>query len=103
MRIKMWSVTIRIKKNDTVGGKRLESLVIDFLINAGVSGATVWTGVDGFGKRGKSTLMLEGITVNMPLIIEVIDEQSKLEPLLPDLKRIVGDNGLVTIQDTYVI
>jgi len=103
MRTKMWSVTIRIKKNDTVGGKRLESLVIDFLINAGVSGATVWTGVDGFGKRGKSTLTLEGITVNMPLIIEVIDEQSKLDPLLTDLKRIVGDNGLVTIQDTYVI
>jgi uncharacterized protein len=103
MRIKMWSVTIRIKKNDTVGGKRLESLVIDFLTNAGVSGATVWTGVDGFGKRGKSTLTLEGITVNMPLIIEVIDEQSKLDPLLTDLKRIVGDNGLVTIQDTYVI
>ena len=103
MRIKMWSVTIRIKRNDEVGGKRLERLVIDFLIKAGISGATVWTGVDGFGKRGKSTLKLEGVTVNMPLIIEVIDEQSKLEPLLPELKRIVGDNGLVSIQDTYVI
>ncbi len=103
MRIKMWSVTIRIKKNDEVGGKRLERLVIDFLIKAGVSGATVWTGVDGFGKRGKSTLKLEGVTVNMPLIIEVIDEQSKLEPLLPELKTIVGDNGLVSIQDIYVI
>ena len=103
MRMKMWSVTIRIKKNDEVGGKRLEHLVIDFLIKTGVSGATVWTGMDGFGKRGKSTLKLEGVTVNMPLIIEVIDEQSKLEPLLPELKRIVGDNGLVSIQDTYVI
>ncbi len=103
MRIKMWSVTIRIKKNDEVGGKRLERLVIDFLVKARVSGATVWTGVDGFGKRGKSTLKLEGITVNMPLIIEVIDEQSKLEPLLPELKRIIGDNGLVSIQDLYVI
>jgi PII-like signaling protein len=99
----MWNVTIRIKKNDKVGGKRLERLVIDFLVKAGISGATVWTGVDGFGKRGKSTLKLEGVTVNMPLIIEVIDEQSKLEPLLPELKRIVGDNGLVSIQDTYVI
>jgi uncharacterized protein len=103
MRIRMWNVTVRIKKNDEVGGKRLERLVIDFLINAGVSGATVWTGVDGFGKRGKSTLRLEGVTVNMPLIIEVIDEQSKLEPLLPDLKRIIGDNGLVSIQDIYII
>ena len=103
MRKKMWSVTIRIKKNDELGGKRLESLLMDFLINSGVSGATVWTGVDGFGKRGKSTLKLEGVMVNMPLIIEVIDEQSKLEPLLPELKLIVGDNGLVSIQDTYVI
>ena len=99
----MWSVIIRIKRNDTLGGKRLEALLMDFLIKAGVCGATVWTGVDGFGKRGKSTLKLEGVTVNMPLIIEVIDEQSKLEPLLPDLKQIVGDNGLVSIQETYVI
>ena len=42
-------------------------------------------------------------TVNMPLIIEVVDEQSKLEPILPELKRVIGDDGLVTIQDTYVI
>ena len=103
MRIKMWSVTIRIKKNDEVGGKRLQALVMDLLVKAGVSGATVWTGVNGFGKRGKSTMHLEGVTVNMPLIIEVIDEQSKLEPLLPKLKRIIGDNGIVSIQDTYVI
>ncbi|MCW4043922.1 MAG: DUF190 domain-containing protein [Candidatus Bathyarchaeota archaeon] len=103
MRIKMWNVTIRIKKNDEVGGKRLQTLVMELLIKAGVAGATVWTGINGFGKRGKSTLHLEGITVNMPLIIEVLDEQKKLEPLLPELKRIIGDNGIVSIQDTYVI
>jgi PII-like signaling protein len=39
----------------------------------------------------------------MPLIIEVVDTQEKLEPLLPDLKLIVGDNGLLTIQETFVI
>jgi uncharacterized protein len=39
----------------------------------------------------------------MPLVIEVIDEQSKLEPLLPELKRIVGDNGLATIQEVYAL
>jgi hypothetical protein len=101
--MKMWNLTIRIKKNDEVGGKRLQSLVIDLLVNAGIAGATVWTGVNGFGKRGKSTLHLEGVSVNMPLIIEVIDEQSKLEPLPPELKRIVGDNGLVSISEVYVL
>jgi uncharacterized protein len=103
MKKKMWSVTIRIKKNDKLGGKLLQSLVMEMLVKAGVSGATVWTGVNGFGKRGKSTMNLEGVTINMPLIIEVIDEQDKLEPLLPELKSIVGDNGLVSIQDIYVI
>jgi PII-like signaling protein len=63
----------------------------------------VWTGVNGFGKRGKSTMHIEGLSLNMPLIIEVVDEQTKLEPLLPELKRIVGDDGLVSITDVYVI
>jgi PII-like signaling protein len=58
--------------------------------------------VNGFGKRGKSTLHLEGVIVNMPLIIEVVDLQEKLEGLLPELKLIVGDNGLVTVQEIFV-
>jgi hypothetical protein len=99
----MWQLIIRIKKNDEVGGKRLQSLILDCLVKAGVSGATVWTGVGGFGKRGKSTMHLEGISVNMPLIIEIVDSQALLEPLLPELKLIVGDNGLVTVEETYVL
>jgi uncharacterized protein len=99
----MWQLIIRIKRNDEIGGKRVERLLLDFLIKSHVSGATVWTGVDGFGKRGKSTLKLEGITVNMPLMIEVIDEQAKLEPLLPEIKRVVDDDGLVTIEEVDVV
>ena len=99
----MWQLMIRIKKNDEVGGKRLQTLIMDFLMKTKVEGATVWTGVNGFGKRGKSTMHLEGVQINMPLIIEVVDTQKKLEPLLPELKHIVNDDGLVTIQETYVI
>jgi uncharacterized protein len=99
----MWQLIIRIKKNDEVGGKRLQSLILDCLVKAGVSGATIWTGVDGFGKRGKSTMHLEGVSVNMPLIIEIVDSQALLEPLLPELKLIVGDNGLVTVEETFVL
>ena len=99
----MWALTIRIKKNDEVGGKRLQTLIIDFLKNAKVDGATVWTGINGFGKRGKSTLHFEGVQINMPLIIEVVDAAEKLELLLPELKHIVGDDGIVTITETYII
>ena len=60
-------------------------------------------GVDGFGRRGKSTLRIEGISVNYPLVIEVIDEESKLDRLLPQIKRMVGDKGSVTIQKVYAL
>ncbi len=99
----MWQLTIRIKKNDEVGGKRLQVLIMDFLVKSGVEGATVWTGVNGFGKRGKSTMHLEGVVVNMPMIIEVVDLKEKLEPLLVELKHIIGDDGLVTVHETFVI
>jgi len=39
----------------------------------------------------------------MPLVIEVVDAQEKLKPLLPELKRLIGEDGLVTVQETYVV
>lgn len=103
MRMKMLSLIIRIKRNDERNGKRIHKLLIDFLMQNNIAGCTVWTGVDGFGKRKRSTIKLEGITVNMPLIIEVVDLQSKIEPLLFEVKKLVGDNGLVTLQEVDTI
>ena len=102
MRMKMWCLSIRIKRNDRLNGKPLHRILIEFLIEAKIAGATVWTGVDGFGKRRRSTIHLEGITINMPMVIEVIEEQSKLEPLLPQIKRMVNDNGIVTLHEVEV-
>ena len=76
----MLCLTIRFKKNDEVKGKRLEKTLIDFLIKSKVSGALVWVGVDGFGKSGKSTLHLEGLTINQPMMIDIVEERSKIRP-----------------------
>jgi len=48
------------------------------MMGAGISGATVVNAVDGFGRRGRSTLHIEGISINYPLIIEVVDEMKSL-------------------------
>jgi uncharacterized protein len=100
---KMWTLTIRIKKNDELHGKRLHKALLDFMMGAGISGATVVNAVDGFGRRGKSTLHIEGISMNYPLIIEVVEEQSKLQPLIPQIKRMVGDNGIVTLHEVDLL
>ena len=100
---KMLCLTIRIKRNDEINKKRVEKQIINFLINNKIAGATVWLGVDGFGKRGKSTTHLEGITMNQPLMIEAVDEKEKIEPLLIPLKRMVDDNGMITIYEVNAI
>lgn len=99
----MWCLVIRIKKNDNVKGKRIHNVIPDILKKGKISGATVWTGVAGYGKRGKSNFQIEGISVNMPLLIEVIDDLPKLETILPEIKEVIGDNGLVTLHEVGVL
>lgn len=103
VRQSMLCLTIRIKKNDEINGKKLGKALLEFLKKAKVRGATVWLGVDGFGKSGKSTLHLEGLTINQPMMIDIIEESSKIEPLLPQLKRMVNDHGLITMHYVDVI
>jgi len=59
--------------------------------------------VDGLGRRGKSTVHLEGLMINQPMMIETIDEQEKIEPLLLPLKQMIGDNGFITIHKVDVV
>ncbi len=99
----MLSLMIRLKKNDEINGKRIGNQIIDFLIKSKLLGATVWLGVDGFGKRGRSNIQIEGIMMNQPILIEVVDEKEKIEPLLEKLKRMIGDNGLITIHEVKII
>jgi len=100
---KVWQIVIRIKRNDNTGKKRTFQVILDFLKKNKVSGATVWTGVNGYGKRGDAKSLIEGLLMNYPLMLEIIDEKSKLESVLPELKEIVGDNGLVTINEIGVL
>ena len=90
----MLCLTIQIKKNDEINGKRLEKVLLEFLKKSKVSGATAWLGVEGFGKSGKSALHLEGLIINHPTMIDVVEERSIIEPLLPQLKRMINDHGL---------
>lgn len=100
---KMICLTIRMKKNDVVDGKRMGKKIIELLTNANILGAIVWLGVDGFGRRGKSTVHLEGLMINQPMMIETIDEREKIEPLLIQLKQIIGDNGFITVHEVDVV
>jgi len=101
--MKKWCLKIRIKKNDSVKGKLIRVSILEILKKAKISGATVWIGIGGYGKRGKSDIQIEGITINMPLMIEVIDELEKIESILPQIKDLIEDNGMITVHEVEVI
>jgi uncharacterized protein len=98
--MKMWCLRIGIKRNDDVRGKRLQKLLLDLLMDAKIYGEAVWVGIDGFGKRGRAAIYLEGVLINIPLII---DEESKLKPLIAQIKEVMGDKWLITLQEVGVI
>ncbi len=101
MRMKMWNLTIRIKKNDQAGGKRLEVIIMDLLLGAKIDGATAWAWIRRFRKTRKIHPSHRRSNGEYASHIEVVDEQSKLEPLLPELKRKVVDNGLLSVDEVH--
>jgi hypothetical protein len=93
----------RGKKGDKYNGETLVDVLLKLFREKKVSGATVFRGVHGYGARGIATMKVLGLSLDLPVLIETVDESSKLEPLLPEIKRIVGDNGLITLEDIDVI
>ena len=64
----------------------------------GVSGATVFRGIEGFGGHNQMHVAkVFSWFPNLPILIEVVDDWSVLEPLLPQLEAMVGE-GLMTIE-----
>jgi hypothetical protein len=59
----------------------------------------------GFGRRGKSILHIEGISISFPRVIEVVvvDEPEKLLSLLPEIECMADDNGVMTFQEAFAI
>ncbi len=84
-------------------GGPLHTIVVKRAREAKIAGATVLRGVVGFGESGHvqraSILDLSG---NLPLVIELVDEEAKLRAFLPMLEGMT-DIGLVTIEALEVL
>ncbi|MDI3548612.1 MAG: uncharacterized protein PWR10_2264 [Halanaerobiales bacterium] len=94
---------IYIGETDKWGHEPLYHALIKKFKKAGLAGATVVRGIEGFGlnSRIKSAHILQ-LSEDLPLIIEVVDKAEKIETILPEVKEMVKE-GLITIEDVDVI
>ena len=68
-----------------------------------LAGATVLRGAMGFGKSSRiHTSKILRLSVDLPLVIEIVDSEEKINAFLPVLETMIG-SGLVTLEKARVI
>jgi PII-like signaling protein len=94
---------IFIGESDKWERRPLASALLELFRSKHLAGATVLRGVAGFGPR--SILHTAGIlklSADLPLVIEVVDSQDRLDAVLPEVDRMMS-GGLVTMEKVRVL
>ena len=70
---------------------------------AHLAGATVLRGSMGFGKASRlHTSKILRLSEDLPLVIEIVDKEEKINAFLPTLAKMLG-GGLVTMEKVKVL
>jgi PII-like signaling protein len=94
---------IFIGESDRWERRPLYAALLEMFRSRGLAGATVVRGVAGFGLH--SIIHEAGIlrlSADLPIIIEVIDDEARLEAVLPEVDRMMS-GGLITMEKVRVI
>jgi uncharacterized protein len=68
-----------------------------------LAGATVLRGPMGFGKSSRlHTAKILRLSADLPLVIEIVDSEEKIQSFLPVLDQMMG-GGLLTLEKVRVI
>ncbi len=68
-----------------------------------LAGATVLRGPMGFGKSSRlHTARILRLSMDLPLVIEIVDTEEKIQSFLPLLDEMIG-GGLVTMEKVKVV
>ena len=99
------SVLLRIfiGESDRHGGHPLHEAIVLKARELHLAGATVLRGAMGFGKSSRlHTTKILRLSVDLPVVIEIVDSEAKIEAFLPVLESMMG-GGMVTLEPVRVI
>lgn len=99
------SILLRIffGESDRHDGRPLYEALVLKAREAGLAGATVLRSPMGFGAASRlHTAKILRLSDDLPIIIEIVDEEAKINAFLPTLDEMMG-GGLVTLEKVRVI
>ena len=96
-------VRIYIGESDHWHGRPLYQAIVEMLRERHIAGATVLRGIEGFGAKSHlHTTRILRLSQDLPVLIEVVDDETRIRAVLPVLDEMVGD-GLITLEKVEVI
>ena len=96
-------VTIYVNEDTQHHMQPLYQAILTYLIHKGVTGATASRALAGFGPHHvMHTTATEFLSEHLPVRIEFVDTEEKVNALMPTLNSMVTD-GLIEIQDTTIV
>jgi PII-like signaling protein len=82
----------------------LARAILERLRAEGFAGATVVQGIAGFGFSSViHTASLVELSADLPVVIEVVDDQTHVDRLLPILDEMITGGALVTVERVRVL
>ena len=105
MQIPSEAVLLRIfiGESDRADHKPLYEAIVLKAREMHLAGATVLRGPMGFGKSSRvHTSKIIRLSMDLPLVIEIVDSEEKINEFLPVLDGMIG-GGLVTLEKVKVV
>lgn len=97
-------VRIFVGESDRWRHTPLPRALLERLRAEGFAGATVLHGVAGFGASSViHTASLLELSTDLPVVIEIVDDQAHVDRLLPILDEMITGGALVTIERVRVL
>ncbi|HEX9078818.1 MAG TPA: DUF190 domain-containing protein [Desulfuromonadaceae bacterium] len=94
---------IFIGESDRHDHKPLYEALVELLRTEGFAGVTVLRGICGFGAHSVyHTQKLLDLSADLPLIVEVVDSQEKIDAIMPRIDEMMG-GGMITLEKATVI
>jgi uncharacterized protein len=94
---------IFIGEDDKFGGSPLYEAIVLRAREMHLAGATVLRGPMGFGASSRlHTAKILRLSEDLPLVIEIVDSEEKIDDFLPVLDRMMS-SGLVTLEKVQVL
>lgn len=94
---------IFIGESDRHAGKPLHEAIVRQAREAGLAGATVLRGLEGFGAHSRlHTAKILRLSQDLPIVIEIVDKEERIQAFLPLLDGMV-DEGMITVEKVHII